>query len=402
MRLYHKKTWRAGLFALGLCWGLVSPSKAQTDYTPIIEAIDSNAIALKAYQKSGDAQKMRNRTGLTPSDPEIEVNYIRPIGFTRSHLMDYRISQSIAFPTVYGHKKEVSDRQNELVDTDYRIFRADLINQAVNAYLNWIYYQQLGAILQQQQEYADGIASSYQKTFEAGKLNILDRNKAQINAVNARKEYELNAIEIKTAYQELMRYNKGEPFTHLSTDFPELPRDLAAALLDERRFLANNDQVSAAKQDVALSQAEEKLAKAESLPEFNVGYLWGQEFEANFRGVSLGMSIPLWQQKNTRKYARLQTQARKETQEDLENQSTLRINLLQERASELYQVLVDLQDNLSQTRNFDLLKKALQLQEITILEYLMEQSMYFELSKKYLETQLKFHSTLADLYRWEY
>ena len=316
--------------------------------------------------------------------------------------MDYNISQSIEFPTVYGHKRSVSNRQNEILDTDYHIFRADLINQAINTYLNWVYYNQLGEVLKRQKEYAESIATSYQKAFDAGGVNILDRNKAQVNAVNAQKEHELNVIEMNTAYQELMRYNQGNPFDNLSADFPHISNEVAMLFTEESHFMANNDELKAITQEIDLSEAQERLAKAQTLPEFNVGYMWGQEFEADFRGVSFGMTIPLWQQKNTKKYARMNTQALKEAQENAQSQYTLQVKLLQSRATELYKVMNELERTISQTRGLELLKKALDLKEITILEYLVEQSMYFELTQKYLQTKMNLHITLADLYRWEY
>lgn len=402
MKHYHKKSLHSCIAVVLFLFGLLGQTKAQGDYAPLIQAIDSNNTGLIAYQKSAEAQKMLNRTGLTPSNPQIGVNYIKPVGFTRSRLMDYNISQSIEFPTVYGHKRNVSNRQNEILDTDYYIFRADLINQVINTYLNWVYYNQLGEVLKQQKEYAESIATSYQKAFDAGGVNILDRNKAQVNAVNAQKEHELNVIEMNTAYQELMRYNQGSPYVNLPTDFPDISNDVALMFAEESRFVTSNDVIKSVTQQIELSEAQERLAKAQALPEFNVGYMWGQEFEADFRGVSFGMTIPLWQQKNTKKYARMNTQALKETQENAQSQYTLQVKLLQSRATELYKVMNELERTISQTRGLELLKKALDLKEITILEYLVEQSMYFELTQKYLQTKMNLHITLADLYRWEY
>ncbi|MEC3879081.1 MULTISPECIES: TolC family protein [Parapedobacter] len=402
MKHYHKKTLHTCIAVFLFLFGLIGQTKAQGDYAPLVQAIDSNNTGLIAYQKSAEAQKMLNRTGLTPSNPQIGVNYTRPIRFTRSRLMDYNISQSIEFPTVYGHKRNVSNRQNEIVNTDYHIYRADLINQAINTYLNWVYYNQLGEVLKQQKEYAESIATSYQKAFDAGGVNILDRNKAQVNAVNAQKEHELNVIEMNTAYQELMRYNQGNPYVNLPTDFPDISNDVAMLFAEESRFVTSNDVLKSVTQQIELSEAQERLAKAQTLPEFNVGYIWGQEFEADFRGVSFGMTIPLWQQKNTKKYARMNTQALKETQENAQSQYTLQVKLLQSRASELYKVMNELERTISQTRGLELLKKAVDLKEITILEYLVEQSMYFELTQKYLQTKMNLHITLAELYRWEY
>lgn len=402
MKHYRNNVAHFYIAAFLFLFGLASQTKAQDSYAVLIHAIDSSNMALNAYRKGMEAEKMLNRTGLTPSDPQIGVNYIRPIRYTRNRLMDYNISQSIAFPTVYGYKKQASAKQNEIVDSDYRIFRADLINRAINLYLDWVYYHQLGEVLKQQMEYAEGIALSFQKTFEAGGADILDRNKAQINAVNVQKEYELNVIEKNTAYLELLRYRQGQPFANLSEDFPAIDEDVVAVFFQDNSFVSNSAELKSLEQEIGLGEAQERLARAQALPQFNVGYMWGQEFEADFRGVSFGMSIPLWQQKNTKKYARLNTQALKEKQENAASQYALQIKLLQDRASQLYKVMNELERTISQTRGLALLKKALDLKEITIVEYLVEQSMYFDLTKKYLDTTRKFHATVAELNRWTY
>src|SRR5690606_34763158 len=134
MKHYHKKALHTCIAVFLFLFGLVGQIKAQGGYAPLVQAIDSNNTGLIAYQKSAEAQKMLNRTGLTPNNPQIGINYVRPIRSTRSRLMEYNISQNIECTTVYGNNKNVSNNQNEIVDTDYHVARADLIHHAITPY----------------------------------------------------------------------------------------------------------------------------------------------------------------------------------------------------------------------------------------------------------------------------
>lgn len=398
MKHYHKYHYIALLLIL---FG-IGEVKAQENYQWLVNAIDSNNTALSAYQKSGDAQKMQNKTGLTLPNPQIGANYLRLKPRLKNQRFDYNISQSFEFPTVYGRRKSVSNQQIELVDTDIKVYRANLINQAINTYLLWVYYSELGEVLERQKNYAENIASSYQKAFEMGGVNILDRNKAKVNSVNAKKEFEINTVELNTVYQELIRYNRGKPFEDISPQFPDSDQGFFTALTEQDRFINSNSELESISQQIELSETREKLTRAERLPEFSIGFMQEQDIEVNFRGITFGMTIPLWQKKNTTKATKLSTQALIEMEENTREQYVMSIDALQKRVSELYNIMNELESTISETRGLELLKKALDLKEITILEYLVEQSMYFELTQKYLESKLSYHIALAELYKWNY
>lgn len=388
--------------ALLLLFVGVGDVQAQSDYQWLVKAIDQNNTALAAYQKSGEAQKMENRTGLTLPNPEVDVSYFKVKHPLKDHRFDYSVSQSFEFPTVYGRRKAVSAQQNELVDTEFKVYRANLISQAINTYLLWVYYNQLGEVLEHQKGNADSIAASYQKAFEAGSIHVLDRNKARINAANVQKDYQLNAVEIHKAYQELLRYNRGQPFEQIDTQFPDVDQASIAALATGEDFVSSNGELQSLSKQLELSETQEKLTKAERLPEFSVGYIQEQDIEMNFRGVAVGMTLPLWQKKNTTRAAKLKSQALAEIHQDTREQYAMRMEALRRQVSELHAIMNELQATLSETRGLELLKKALDLKEITILEYLVEQSMYFELTQKYLEAKLNFHVAWAELNKWDY
>src|SRR5690554_6164535 len=90
MKHYHKYHYIALLLIL---FG-IGEVKAQENYQWLVNAIDSNNTALSAYQKSGDAQKMQNKTGLTLPNPQIGANYLRLKPRLKNQRFDYNISQS--------------------------------------------------------------------------------------------------------------------------------------------------------------------------------------------------------------------------------------------------------------------------------------------------------------------
>ena len=53
----------------------VSTAYSQIDADSVLAEIERNNTTLAAYRKNADADKMGNKTGLLPDNPEMEFNY---------------------------------------------------------------------------------------------------------------------------------------------------------------------------------------------------------------------------------------------------------------------------------------------------------------------------------------
>ena len=72
-----------------------------------------------------------------------------------------------------------------------------------------------------------------------------------------------------------------------------------------------------------------------------------------------------------------------------------------DKASRLSVLLNEYQETLKVTNNRDLLKKALDKGQLSLINYLLELSVYYETIDKYYETERDYQLALSELQQWE-
>lgn len=400
------------------CWniGTAQQSAPNRDATiaALWSAIDSNNTALKALRWERDARKSENRTGLYPADPTVGISYLRPNPRLSDRRLDFEISQELEFPTVYGHRKRVARLQNQTVEAIYALERKEILHEAVETWLQWRYHTAYADLLRLQNDHAHQISNAYQRAFDAGQINILERNKARINAINTQKDYDLNAVKRQAIFDRLVTLNGGVPLPELvlqspennmrtgsrpfGTAFPEweLP---ASEDLWWNETQAHSLQIDALERKAEVARAQEKLVQAEQLPNLEIGFMREQDIEVDFRGVTFGVSVPLWQHRNRRRQARLQTTAQEHMLLDAAHRFELDQRALFRKAFALKTQLERLQTIRDESTGPDLLRRALDLGEITLVDYLVEQGMYYELMESILQTELEYRLIQAEMYK---
>lgn len=388
------------LFVLVLiCPGRSIAQDRSDPFTTFIAALDSNNTSLQALRQVLIAQKAGNRVGLNPADPEVGISYLRPNPRLSDRRLDFEISQELEFPTVYGHRRKVADQLDESLDWQYRLERNEVLSQALQIWVDWQYYHRNREVLELQMVHATQISQAFQRAFEAGEINILDRNKSKIHALNASKSFELNEIELQSALHELTSMNGGRPIGTLPVFWPnwELPEHFEdwQAYTESQSVLLQTMQ-----QDLSTQQAQEKLARSMLLPNLHVGFMREQDIEVDFRGVTFGMSIPLWQHRNRSKQARLQTRAQESLLYHTSNQQELEQRRLFLKAKTLKTQTDELKTIVRENSSPELLRKALDMGEITLVEYLVELSMYYELMEKALQAEREYLSVQVQLRKW--
>lgn len=406
MKTNHLKNITLKLLLSGLLWlgflpgqGNILAQGGSDPFTNLIAELESNNTALQALKQALIAQKAGNRVGLNPADPEVGISYLRPNPRLSDRRLDFEISQELEFPTVYGHRRKVANQQDEVLDLQYRLERNEVLSQALQLWVDWLYYHRNREALELQKSHAHQIALAFQQAFEAGQINILDRNKARIHEINTVKAAEFNEIELQSALYELTELNGGKSLGNLPILWPnwDLPDRF-------EEWMANVESQSVllqtAQQDLSTYQAQEKLAKAMQLPHLQVGFMREQDIEVDFRGVTLGMSIPLWQHRNRSKHARLQTRAQESIVHHTMQQQELEQRRLFLKAKTLKTQAEELKAIVQENTTPELLRKALDMGEITLVDYLVEQSMYYDLMDKSLEAEREYLSVQVQLRKW--
>ncbi|MFK5855861.1 MAG: TolC family protein [Bacteroidota bacterium] len=375
---------------------MVSFSMSQNNVVDVLYEIEKNNTGLSAIRKSIDAEMIGNKTGLFLDNPEVGFNYLWGNHNTDGNRIDFSIKQSFDFPTAYGHKNDISDIKNSQLELEYQKQLRSLLYQSRLVCYDLIYLNAKKIELVKRINHAQSIANAYEALFESGDGNILEYNKSQLNLLNITQDIELVEIENKVLMLELERLNGGKPIYFDVSSFPilEISNDFEHWYnLAEQ----NNPMLNWLKQEITINKQQEKLSKAMSLPKIQAGYMSEEILSAQFRGVTLGLQIPLWQNKNTVKYSHATTLALESLVVDSKLQYYNKLKALYSKASNLQENIINYREKLQRLNNTVLLKKALDLGEISLINYFQELSIYYESVTSLLEMDRALNSTYAEL-----
>ena len=373
---------------------------AQNTINNVLSEVEKNNTTLSAYRKSIDAEKIGNKTGLTPQNPEVEFNYLWGSPSAIGNRTDFSVKQSFDFPTAYSYKNQISNLKNEQAELEYKKQRNEVLYQTRVVCLKLTYYNALNVKLNKRQAYAQKVAEAYKTKYNTGDVGILEFNKAQVNLLNVTKELENNEIERNALLSELTTLNGGNAinFTDSLFSLRTIPADFEQWYAQSE---ANNPLLQWVKQEIAISEKQVKLNTANSLPKFYGGFMSEKVVGQQFQGVTVGITIPLWENKNTVKYAKAQTIAMQSVEADAKLQFYNNMKALHTKAISLQTNVTDYRSKLAMYSNSELLEKAFNKGEISLTEYIYELSLYFESIYKLLEMEMNYNQAYAELIKYQ-
>lgn len=373
---------------------------AQTETSRILSEIEKNNTTLQAYRNLNEAQKMENQTGIYLKNPEVEYHYLWGSPAAMGKRQDVAVTQSFDFPTAYGFKKKIAGVQNEQADLDYRMKRSEVLFRAKTVCTELIYQKAIHAELEKRERDAIDIFEAYEAKFENGETNIIEKNKARLNLLNAQKTIRENETQQNMLLAELKRLNGGIAVDFAQSDF--VPTELPANF--DLWFEENREQnllLQMVSNQIEMREKQVKLTKALNLPKFSTGYMSESVEGEAFKGVALGVTIPLWENKNTVKVAGLQQKVAEEMAADAQVQSYNRLKSHYEKALQLQETLNDYTEVLESVNSTGLLKKALDAGEISLIDYLMELSLYYDTADNILSIKNDLYHALNSLYYYD-
>lgn len=368
---------------------------SQNRVESVLNEIEKNNTTLTALQQSMEAKQLENKTNIYLQNPEVEFNYLwgnDVIGNRK----DFSAIQTFDFPTTYKYKKEISNIKNEQVALEYQKQRKDLLLEARLISYDLVYNNALLLELSKRLNHAQSIANSYKSKFDIGETNILEYNKAQLNLLNLSNEMESLNVKRDALLGELTRLNGGIPIKFNVNEFPttSIPADFEQWYAQAEQ---SNPLLNWLKKEMESTEKQVGLNRAMSLPKLKAGYMSENVIGQDFQGITLGLSIPLWENKNKVKYAEANAVVMEKTATDQKVQFYNRLKLLHAKAIGLQNNANDYKSKLQTFDSSELLKKALDKGEITLIDYILELSIYYESINKLLRSELEMNKTLAEL-----
>lgn len=369
---------------------------SQSSIDKILLEIEKNNTMLSAFQKNVEAQKIGNKTAIYLQNPEVEFNYLWGNSSVIGNRTDLNITQTFDFPTAYKYKNQISDLKNEQVELEYQKQRKSLLLQARMICIDLVYMNALKSELSQRLINAQTIAASFKTKYDLGETNILEYNKAQLNFLSTSKEMESVEIQRIALLSELASLNGGITIEFNNTDFQAITitSDFDQWYIQVEQ---NNPVLTWLKQEIEIRQNQESLDFAMSLPKIQAGYMSEEIVGQKFQGISIGLSIPLWENKNKVKYAKANTIAMESIASDNKLQFYNQLKTLHAKSIGLQKNVNDYRTQLLSFDNSALLQKALDQGEISLINYILELSIYYDSVNNLLELEREMNKTLAEL-----
>jgi len=366
----------------------------------ILEQIEQNNTVLSALRKQADAEKIANKTGIYLENPEIGYHYLWGNNAEMGNRTDFEVSQSFDFPTTYSNRKKVANAQNKQVDLKYLLERKEILLEAEMICIQLTYHNALSKELEKQLVLTQEVADAYKTKFDKGDANALELNKAKYDLLNAQKDYRASITEKEFLEAELIRLNSGNAIDYTISAFSEiqLPVDFGDWYRNQKE---KNILLQYYQQEVWISQKNEKLQRSLNLPKFSAGYMSEKVLTEHFQGVTIGVSIPLWENKNTIKQVKAQTVANQQMELDANLRDYHQSEALYKKAANLQLIVNDFKTYQLSDNTADLLKRALDAGEIDLIGFILELGIYYDLVQDKLETERDLHLAVAELMQWE-
>lgn len=362
----------------------------------ILVSIEQNNGNLKALRIEADARIAGNREEMMPDDPEAEFAYLWGSPHEIGKRQDVNVSQGFDIPLITGMKKKVVSRENELVELNHQSERTHLLLEAKKLCIELIYNNALREQQNKQLQWVQHVADAYRKQYEKGNIGILAYNNVQLYLTEIKHEVSRMGIEQKRILSQLKRLNGGiaVELTGTQYDLHPLPADFEQWF---GQMEQKNPMLKYAYKESELNTYRIKVAKKANLPRFSVGYLIENVVGERYQGVTLGISVPLW-----RNSQRLQ-QAKSEAKASEMHAATMRqefydaFRAIYQQAQGLQQLILDYHTSMRLYDNTELLEKALDLGNISIMDYISKKKLYYERITKVLEAERDYELLYAEL-----
>lgn len=369
---------------------------AQNNINPVLSQVEENNTTLKALREQAEADKLQNKTGIFLDDPEVGFNYLWGNPSNLGNRTDFSVTQTFDIPTITGMKSRLANGRNNLVEWQYKADRMNILLEAKQYCIELVYYNSLLRELYLRLEHAQTIAKGYKDRMDRGDVSILEYNKVNLNLSTIQGEISRMEVERDALLAQLKRLNGGIDIVFNDADYGsrELPLNFNEWYVQAED---KNPVLAYVRNEIEVSQKQVSLSKAMNLPKFTAGYMSEKVVGQRYQGVSLGISIPLWSNKNQVKQAKAAVAAAQSRESDTKQQFYSQLQIQYSKAMGLKITADKYRRSLANVNNTILLKKALDAGEISLLDYMVEMGLYYDNVNQTLAAERDYQLAFAEL-----
>ena len=369
-------------------------------FESFMKGIEQNNPRLLTLKKWLEVEEVKAKTGIYPNNPEVSYNYLWGNPNDIGNQQEMEIMQSFKLPGYYGSKSEIQklDYKQKLMLAEKE--KKEILHSARTAWFNLVFMHKKEALLKTRKQDAERLVAIMQQSFERGEISKPALDKARIYAIGVQTEWQKvqSGIEVQKQYlSQLIGDNSIESFEF------KYPLDWELPVLDSllANMAENNPDLVIAQLGIQQAESEVKYQRMNSLPSFEAGYRSETILDQKLRGFQAGISIPLWQNTNSVKHAKLQSEWFKANLSQQESEVKILI-------SALYYELVGLKTNYEQMKTIvdeeqvtESIMELLESGQISFTEYLVDNDLIWDTQSQFLLNESAYFKLLSKLKTFE-
>lgn len=363
------------------------------------EIIQNNTF-LKAINAEIESQQLGNKTGIYLDNPEIEFSYFMGSPSEIGNRRDFSLSQSFDFPGSYGLKKDIAKLRNDQLKYLYDQHKSELIHEIISKIVELEHLNtrilELGSRLSHFQKIHD----AFELKMEKGEATIIDLNKSRLNLLTLNKEIGIIEVNINMLKAELRALNGGNTLDlgNYSFKLKALPLDFEIWYSEIRNKIP---ELKWLEMEMGISEKETSLTRKLNLPGFSAAYISEGVAGETFRGLSLGMDIPIWENKGKLAQSKANTASLTSMYDHQQMYFQTLLKKHFQTAKVMESNLLKFLEEFENLNDLKVLNKSLELGNITLVDYLFELGFFYESKDLIQEMQFQLNKEKSELFTYE-
>ena len=373
---------------------------SQSTIDKVLSEIAKNNKTIQANTQYWNAQKVQYKTENSLYNPTVEYDYLKGSPANAGNQTDIIVTQSFDFPTVYGKKNELAKQLSTQADLQLKAANQELLLEAKKICIELVYRNKLQVPLTKRKEATEKWLANFKKKLDNGDGTILDVNKAEIQLLEIKKQFQDNASVIVKLKEKLTSLNGGTAINLVDVVYFDVLAIPNFEIL-EKEIEARDYIRKTLEQEKVIAQKQIDVSKALALPKMELGYHYQGILGQTYNGIHTGISLPLWESKNTVKLQKAKMTFAESALTDHTNDHYYEIKQLYGRYESLKSIIADYEKINQSIEPIKLLDKALSAGQISVLEYFVELNYYNDSQNSYLELEKEYYYVVASLLKYK-
>jgi outer membrane protein TolC len=383
-------------------------SSAQTSSSPRVEeslrgvlrSVEENNRELRLNQYQSSAIRSQYAAANVPPDPR--VSYTRQYGNKKELGINGELlaSQSFDFPTLYAQRSRLAQLKARSLDLWQAELRRQILLEAQETCLDLVWLGRRQRLLQERLANAAELEKLYARRLETGDANRMEINKISLERLNVQTEARRNAARIAAKQKELEVLNGGVALDFTAQGYePDDGLPSFDALCSEA--LALDPGLKALRSEQAVAGQALRVGRAQYLPGLEVGYQLNTAASGErFGGFLIGISLPLFSNRHKVRQAKAEVLYSALKYDDSAARAKSELLLLHQQTLALKESVDAYRRLLREQGNLPLLNKALEAGRISIIEYFVELSSFYDSLLNSMQLENEYQKNLARLLKY--